>query len=634
MKRRPIQGMLAAALLVTSLWSGTPALAYSIGDEEKIDASKPEISGAGYDISKKYAVWMVEGEETVTLYNLDKGTQTQIGDKESEKTNPKVDGEYVVWIDSRDGGSDVYLYDIAKQKETRLSDGAASVDGVEIGDKNVVWTDNGDVYLYKISTGDTEVVSASGKASNPVVSDAYVAWEDERDGNGDIYYYDIKAKEEKAAVVQKGDQGRPTLSTNKILYENLSYNQIYVHTISNGRNKELTNGSNDKEFVHTYKDDYVYAEGNDLIYRTVDKSSKKKIDSNLYGNVGPRIYGDYVLYAKKDSNKKLQLHLYDLDEKEQVPLGNVGGDPSDPAGHDRYVAYVSKSKKNNAIVLYDMVNGTSKAISDPDHDATRPVVSSRYVVWYDQREDALFSYDIRKGVQTQITNEDDDQQPSEKFYEIDGERLLWVNVDRRAEVFITNLSTGKHTEVARLKSEPLSVDIYQDYAAWVVEEGKKNATIVLYDIEGEREREIRKNVKVEKAEIGDDFVVWSEDTGNSKTGWDLYYYNIDRQKVNPLLRYTEGDQKNPQASRNMILFEDNRLSGKAKQFYFELYDFEEGSFSDIEWDDDAEIESPRMGGNRIVWVDDRDKDPYVYTLAFAPGDDDEDDDEDDEKDED
>ncbi|MFS0558618.1 hypothetical protein [Brevibacillus sp. 179-C9.3 HS] len=628
MKRKPMQGMLAAALLVTSLWSGTPVYASSIGEEEKIDGSQPSISSAGYDIAKKYAVWMVEGENAITLYNLDKGTQIEIGDKKSEKTNPKVDGNYVVWIDSRDGGSDIYLYDIEKEKESRLTSGSASVEGLEIADKRVVWTDNGDVYLHDISTGDTEIVSASGKASNPVVSNGYVAWEDDRDGNDDIYYYDIKAKQEKAAVTDKGDQGRPSIFSNQIVYEHKSSGDLYSYSISNGRTKRLTDDSNEQSHVHLYQEDYVYDDDGDLRYRELGKTSSKKIASNLYGETGPKIYGDYILFAKKDSKKKLQLHLYDLDEKELVPIGSSGGKPKDPSGHDRYIAYVTESKKNDTIVLYDVDTNKSKVISNPEHDASRPVVSSHYVVWYVEREDALFSYDIRKGVQKQITDEDDDQKPSEKLYEIDGERLLWVNVDGRPEVIITDLSTGKHTEVTTVRNEPLSVDLYKNYATWVVEEGSKSASIVLYDIEEDDETEIRDNVKVEKAEIGDNFVVWSEDTGNSKTGWDLNYYNIDRQRVNPLLRYTDGDQKNPQASRNMILFEDNRLSSKGKEFYFELYDFEEDSYTDIEWDDDAEMENARIGGNRVVWVDDRDKDPYIYTLAFEPGDEDDKDEED------
>jgi len=139
MKRKPMQSWLAAAVLVTSLWSGTPAFAAG-GKEVKLSQNQPEISQAGFDIAEQYAVWINQGENTITLYDLEKNTETKIGNKSSTKTSPKVDGKYVVWLDSRDGGSDVYLYDISKDKETRISDGSGSVEDVEISGKNIVWS--------------------------------------------------------------------------------------------------------------------------------------------------------------------------------------------------------------------------------------------------------------------------------------------------------------------------------------------------------------------------------------------------------------------------------------------------------------------------------------------------------------
>lgn len=619
MKRKPMQGLLAAALLVTSLWTGTPAFASSIGQEIKIDVSQPEISRDGFDISKEYAVWKVEGEQTLTLYNLSKQTETKIGNKNSEKKKPRVDGKYAVWIDSRHGGADVYLYDIANDEEIRLTSGNASATDLEISGKKVVWSGKSDagtdIFMYDIATGDTTRVSTSGKASDPTVSDSYVAWEDSRAGNPDIYYYDIGKQKEEVAVEGKAQQTDPSLYSDKIAY--LHGQQVYVYTIGTGRNKQLTNTTSSKSGVHIYKDTVLYLDDDDLAYQEVGKSSGKEIATSVFEPLAPRIYEDYAMYAKRDNNKKLRLHIYDLDEKEEITLGATSGEPSQPDGSDRYVVYLTESKKKTSVVLYDTEKGTSKIISKSNADPVRPVVSGKYVVWYDKREDALIAYDIRKGTEKQITNEDDDQLPSETLYEVDGTKLLWVNLDRRANLMITDLATGKEVEVTSLKNEPLSVDIYGNYVVWVEESGKKTANIYLYDIEEQDDLLIRKNVEVQSAQIGDDFVVWSENSGGAKNGWDLYYYRIERQRTELLLRYSEGDQKNPQASRNMIIFEDNRLSSKEKDFYYELYDVEDRSYSDIEFDDDAEISSPRIGGNRIVWIDERDGGPVVYTMAFA-----------------
>lgn len=639
MKLKPRQGWLAAALLVTSLWSGTPAFASGIGDEVKIDVGSPEIAKTGFDISEDYAVWMVEGEKTITLYDLDNHSEKKIGSEESTKTSPRVDGKYVVWIDSRDGGSDVYMYDISDEKETRLTSGSAKVTHLEISGKNIVWDDqsNGgsDVYMYNITSGESEQISTSGKASNPTIGDTYIAWQDVRSGNADIYYYDMKAGQEKAAVTSRGDQVNPSVYGNQIVYEDQSgtYSQIALYTIGNSKIKKLTDYSGDKTSPHLYKNTYLFVDDGHATYGTTTKTTTKDIASFIYDKLPPRVYGDYVLYAKADNNKKLRLNLYDLDEKEALQIGDVGGEPSQPDGSDRYVVYISENRKNSSVILYDVEKGTTKAITNVDADPIRPLVSNRYVVWYDESEDALFSYDIKKGVTNQVTDEDDDQEPDKKLYEIDGDMLLWVNMQSRPEIMLTDLSTNKSKEVSTLRKDPLSVDIYGNYATWVLEQSSNKASIVLYDIDDDDETEIRKNVQVKTAKLGEDFVVWSEYTDSKKPSWDLYYYDLDREKTTSLLRYADRDQINPQVSRNMVLYEDNRLSPKQKDFYFELYDAEEGSYSDYSWSSKAEVEEARIGGNRLVWIDTRDGDPYVYTLSFARPQDDDDDESDSDEDE-
>ncbi|WP_312113963.1 TolB family protein [Brevibacillus reuszeri] len=625
MKRKPIQGWLASALLVTSLWGGTPAFAESIGDEVKLDQSQPEISQAGFDIAKDYAVWINQDENMVTLYNLGKNTETKIGSKSSKKTSPKVDGDYVVWIDE---DSSVNLYDISKGKEKRISESSGTIADVEIADNHVVWsnkTSKGtDIYLYNIDTGDEEKVSTSGKATRPVVSESYVAWEDSRDGNADIYYYDIDTKEEEAAVTGRGNQIRPSIYSDTILYENeaAENTQIYEYDITTGKNKKVTDGSTDKNYVHLYKSSYVYIDDGDLKSADLGKSSSRQIDSYIFKGNAPRVYGNYVLYSKRNSDKKLQLNLYDIKEKDAVSLGSVVGEPSQPDGSDRYVVYLSESKRDNSVVLYDTKNKTSQIISKTNADPNHPVVSNRYVVWYDYSKKALISYDIQRGRETQLTDKDDKQEPSDEIFKIDGSQLLWMNDGRRPELMITDLKTGEHKSASSVKGEPLSIDIYGNYASWVIETSSKKATVTLYDITRERQTDIVKNVQVEDAAIGDNFVVWSEYKNNS---WDLFQYNISRERTTDLLRYTDRDQMNPQASRNMVFFKDNRLSPNAKNFYYELYDVEDGSFVDLSWSDKAEVTEPRIGGNRIVWIDTRDKTPAVYTMAISSPQDDDDD---------
>jgi beta propeller repeat protein len=631
MKRNPIRGLMAAAFLATTLWSGTPAFASDIGEEIRIDGGQPSVSKAGFDISGDYAVWIVEGEKTITLYDLEEETEIKIGDKQSDKTSPRVDGQYVVWIDSRHGGSDVYLYDIGMKKETRLTDGTAKPAELEISDNNVVWTDHrdgkSDIYLYNIKTGEVTRVSNSGKASHPAVSSNYVAWEDDRNGNADIYYYEIDKKQEKAATTNRSDQTNPSLYLDQIVYENDKSGDadIYVYSIGSGREKQLTDDSEDQTLPALYRDSYVFVEDGDLLIGDVDDSGSDEIESRIYEKLPPRIYGDYVLFAKQDSDNHLQIKLYNLDDEEMVEIGGMSGEPNQPDGDDRYVVYISETKNTANVILHDLETKTNTVVSKAGSEPTRPLVSSRYVVWYDEDEEALISYDIKRGQQKRVT--DENATPSDSLYELYGNKLLWVDQDRKYDLYVTDLSSGDTEEITSLGDEPQTVDIYDNFVMWVTDNGSDTGSIYLYDLAEEDETEIRKDVEVKGASLGENFVVWSERTTKTNS-FDLYYYDIDRGRTELVIRWTERDQVDPQASRSMVFFADNRISVDKNDFYYELYDINDGSFSQYYWSDDAEIEQPRLNGNRLVWIDTRDSDdPAVYTMAFArPNDDDDDDD--------
>jgi beta propeller repeat protein len=631
MTRKPIQSMLAAAMLVTTLWSGTPALANSVGKEVKISSAQPQISTEGLDISKDYAVWIGEGEKTITLYDLEQGTMTKIGDSRSTKTNPKVDGNYVVWIDSRHGGSDLYLYDIGRRKEKRITSESTVASDIEISGDHIVWTDDRDrgtdIYLYDISEDEEEKISDSGSATKPTVGTSYVAWQDERNKDADIYYYDIKEQEEKKAVVSSGKQENPVIHGDQIVYEHLGGDQLYMYSIRTKKTKKLTNDSSNKSDPHLFSDTYIYTSKGNLMLGDVDKSGIKRISSDVYTRLQPRTNSDHILFAKKDDDDQIRLYLYDLEEKEERTVGVEIGEPSDPDGSEDYVIYLATAKRESHVILYEVETGASQVISQSGSNPMRPLVSDHYAVWYDKDSKAIFSYDIRSGKLKTIT--DRSASPAKEHYGIDGDYLVWVDEDRKHQLILTHLSTGDEVDIVRLSENPLSLDIYGDYVTWVREDGRDEASVYLYEIESDRDTKIHSNVQVEKASLGDGFVVWSEYSNGDDESWDLYEYDIKRKRTNLLMRNNNGDQFDPQASHDMILFKDNRLSSKSRDIYYELYDREEDSYSDTYWDEDAKIVSARMGGNRIVWVDEREKNPIVYTMAVTKTRDDEEEDDDD-----
>lgn len=618
MKQRRIQGWLAASLLVASFWSGTPAFASGLGKEVKVVANQPQPSNAGIDISKKYVVWIAKDdkENAVVLLDFDESKETRIGNDGHPKTNPQVDDNYAAWIDQKNGNGEIVVYDIDKKKEKRLTSGAVPSE-LSLGGNYLVWTDKrdggSDIYAYDIKNEREFRVSTSGKASHPSVSKTYIAWQDERNGNSDIYFYNITEQKEGYATLNKGDQTNPYVATGTIVYED-GNTVAYYDLSGDSTKKPLGDGINAKKPL-IYDDYIVYQTKGDLKYYDLSKKRSFSISGRFYDKIPPAIYGDYVIYAKLNDDKVPTLYMYDLDNEENISLGGQSGDPVDPSGDDRYVTFISEGKNDNTVILVDMKTGLSTVVSDSKQDPKRPIVSGSYVVFYDDEDEELVSYNIKTGKRDNITDKKKNEADS-RLYELYGNKLVWVDKGRSYYVNVTDLSKGKTSEIASYRQEIRNVDINERYIAWMTDEGG-NSRIYTYDMEDDYESEVTEGpVNAESMSLGRDFVVWSQ----KDKDWDLYYSRLDSKRIFPLLQDAEQDQVRPQASGDLILFEDNRYQRNPKVFEYKLFDMDEGRFSDYDMSEDAKPSNLRLDGNRLIWIDDRENDPHVYTMEVAePG---------------
>ncbi|MBO8162200.1 MAG: PQQ-binding-like beta-propeller repeat protein [Brevibacillus sp.] len=610
MLKKNVRGWLTAALLASSFWIAPAVQAESIGREVEIKPTLPIPSNDGIDLSRDYAVWLYDNDEShaIIVYDLDdEQVLTKIAASGARKASPKVDGDYVVWIDYRRGDGDVYLYDLDDDRETRITTGDIKPVELEIEGDTIVWTgeheDMRDVYAYSMKSGKTRQLSWSGSASHPTVYGSYVAWEDHRNGHADIYAYDLSADREMRVTTNSDDQTKPSLYGSEVVYEDDRHGtiELYIYDLKKQDEDRLTDGNDDRQNPRFYGDYIVYENDGDLEYIEVDDDRSERIARNFESKIGFGHYDEFVLFAKEDSEGNPRLYLYDIDEDETLTLER-NGEPSEPDADDWHVVYISKGE---GVVLYNVETKESEVISAPEQDPSRPLVSGNWVVYYDEDEDALYSYNITTGKRKQVTDEDE---ASDTLYELYGNQLVWVDDDR---IYLTNLSTGDTIKIDDLSRAPRNLDINSEYILWTTNETGYDSEIYLYDLKKGRDTRIHRGQALD-AHLGDDFVIWSE---RESERWNLYYYDLDRERIYSLFGNAPGDQEKPQASRNAIIYQDNSRADKGEYFY-QLYDMEEHDYIST-LSEEAKPSDLRMGGNRIVWVDERDDTETLYMMAFA-----------------
>ncbi len=143
------------------------------------------------------------------------------------------------------------------------------------GDR-IVWSDfrngNADIYMYDISTGDeTQITTNVSDQYNPAISGDRIVWLDYRNGNADIYMYDISADSEDPIIEDSAGQYNPAISGDLVVWEDYRNGNadIFMYDISTGDETQITTDASDQYNLAISGDRIVYEDwrnGNADIY--------------------------------------------------------------------------------------------------------------------------------------------------------------------------------------------------------------------------------------------------------------------------------------------------------------------------------------------------------------------------------
>ncbi|MDD1736112.1 MAG: biopolymer transporter Tol, partial [Methanothrix sp.] len=137
--------------------------------------------------------------------------------------NPRAGKNIVVFQqkDKTSGNWNVMLW--KGQQKTQLTQGAGDHISPSTDGSTVVWQDNRngnwDIYAYDLNTSkETRITKGSADHVMPDVENGIIVWQDKRNGNWDIYAYDLSTKQEKVISKAAGDQTEPRIRTGRIVW--------------------------------------------------------------------------------------------------------------------------------------------------------------------------------------------------------------------------------------------------------------------------------------------------------------------------------------------------------------------------------------------------------------------------------
>jgi beta propeller repeat protein len=170
-------------------------------------------------VSGRLVVWQDNrnGSWDIFLRDLDapESGDAPLFEQSEDQEHPAISGRTVVWEDRRDrgAGADIFAMELDDQKVIRLT---SSHDAFEpaISGRWVVWVGRVDQAVFARNLDEDKprrLTKGPGGKSQPAISGDFVVWTDERNGNRDVYGYDLVAGVEFPIAVADGPQDAPSV---------------------------------------------------------------------------------------------------------------------------------------------------------------------------------------------------------------------------------------------------------------------------------------------------------------------------------------------------------------------------------------------------------------------------------------
>ncbi|MBI4019924.1 MAG: PEGA domain-containing protein [Candidatus Aenigmarchaeota archaeon] len=260
-------------ILLYDLQSGrTFPLKVAPGDQSLPRIADTRIVWRNFDAFTLYDIWLYElGPDgrygTGDCYPQGRCEgEYQLTKNPRNQVQPAVSGDYVIWLDDRDGRWDIFLLDLFTNEERKIVPNLVEswLPNMAMDGKLVVWDDyrhgNAEIYLYDIGNpelGEQRITNLPGDQVDPEISGTVIVWADIINGlsESDIYMYELGPD----GVYGTGDcypqgrcegqylvtgapdlQLRPAISGNFIVWYDLRERRlkgpdIYIFDIATGR---------------------------------------------------------------------------------------------------------------------------------------------------------------------------------------------------------------------------------------------------------------------------------------------------------------------------------------------------------------------------------------------------------------
>jgi TolB protein len=245
---------------------------------------------------------------------------------------------------------------------------------------------------------------------NPALHGDMVVWEDSRNGNWDIYGYDLSTKTEIVITVDRNRQGDPAVYNDTVVWTDYRNGNpdIYGYDLASQQEFIVTSDVNGQQSPAIYNNIVVWQDnrnGNWDIYGVnLQTGEEFQVTADTHDQVTPQIYGTTLVW-EDDRNQNWDIYGYNLGEQKEFQITVDTAYQGPPAVYNGIVVWEDHRNGNAAIYMYDIQAQKEVQITSGREWQGNPAIYNDIIIWVDERKGTtdIYGYDLLKKEELQIT---------------------------------------------------------------------------------------------------------------------------------------------------------------------------------------------------------------------------------------